>query len=132
VFLSQRSLDAAAHAFRHDDCATAIDRGLDSIETLPVRPEPYRIVGLCDVRLGEPTLAMRAMRSAVHRDPREWRYRYGLAIAQGAAGIDPRPEAARALRLNPHNRLARDLARRVATSSPRDWRSAARSAPVRL
>jgi hypothetical protein len=68
------------------------------------------------------------MRAASDRDPHDWRYAYGLAVAQAFAGGDPREAAARAVRLNPREPQARDLARRLRAADPDRWgRVAARA-----
>jgi hypothetical protein len=73
---------------------------------------------------------VRAMFSAQRRDPRSWRYAYGLAVARALSGSDPRAELAKALRLNPRSRSARDLAQRLRErpSRPAGWRRAAAGA----
>ena len=69
------------------------------------------------------------MEQAVRVDPGSWETYYALAIAQAAAGIDPRPAAERALRMNPLEPLTRQEVREFQTSSPTEWVS--RSAVVR-
>jgi hypothetical protein len=66
------------------------------------------------------------MRRAVDRDPRNWEYRYGLALVRGSAGLDPRAPAREALRLNPNEPRAREAVRRFRTDEPRRWRREAR------
>jgi len=61
----------------------------------------------------------------VRRDPGSWETYYMLAIAQGAAGIDPRPAAERALRMNPHEPLTQRELRELSSSSPTEWVSRA-------
>src|SRR5207344_2745071 len=80
VAQSQAALDASVKAFDRGDCATAIDRALDSLEAEQVRPEPRLILTYCDLRLGQPTLALKEIQAAVDRDPNNWRLRYVLAI----------------------------------------------------
>jgi hypothetical protein len=70
------------------------------------------------------------MESAVARDPRNWQYAYGLAIAQALAGSDPRREIARARRLNPLEPLARDLGRNLRGTDRARWRRAAGEAQI--
>jgi hypothetical protein len=65
------------------------------------------------------------MDAAHARDPDNWEYVYGQAIVAGVSGRDPRPFAARALRLNPLEPLARTLVRDLARA-----RSAARRREV--
>ena len=53
------------------------------------------------------------------RDPDNWHYAYGLAVAQALAGEDPRPAAALARRLNPLEPLTIALERRLRTRQRR-------------
>lgn len=134
VAYSSARLDVAVAAFKRGDCGTAIDAALDADAALPIRPEPLALVAWCDVRAGEPRLGVRMMERAVARDPRSWEYRYGLALVRGAAGLDPRGEAALALALNPLEPLARDAVRRfLSTDDPARWRARALGArlPIR-
>ncbi len=118
---SQRHLDDAEHALYASECAKASSSSLSSIGWLDVRPEPYEVLGFCDIERGVPKLGVAAMKRAVHYDPGSWETYYALALAQGAAGIDPRPAAARALRMNPFEALTRQEVREFRTSSPREW-----------
>lgn len=128
IYLSQRALDRSVAAFQAGDCPTAIDAALDATDVLSVRPEPFEILGYCDVRLGRPNLGVRAMQEAVERDPREWRLRYGLALVRGAAGMSPRAAARRAYRLNPREELTRDARAAFRTGDPQKWKRRALSA----
>ena len=80
---------------------TAIDDALTATERFGTRPEPWMVLGYCDARLGQYALARRAMDAARSRDPNNWQYAYGQAIVYGVSGLDPRPYAHEALRLNP-------------------------------
>jgi hypothetical protein len=72
---------------------------------------------------------VQAMRAARERDPDNWQYAYGVALAQARAGRDPRPAAALALRLNPREPVARAFARNLRDAPEREWpRVAARAA----
>ena len=122
VFLSEGPLRDGARALASGDCVRAVDRSLDSIAAIGSRAEAYALLAYCDVRLGQTGLAVRAMGNAVRRDPRNWEFRYGLALVRGAAGRDPRSAARAALRLNPREQLARDAVRRFATDDPAAWR----------
>ncbi|HEV2771098.1 MAG TPA: O-antigen ligase family protein [Solirubrobacteraceae bacterium] len=123
IFLSDGPLRESARAFERGDCAVAVERGLDAVEALASRPEPYAILGYCDVRLGVPLLGVQAMEKAIARDPRNWDYHYGLALVRGAAGLDPRPAARRALELNPRAGMAITAVRRLAEADgPQEWR----------
>jgi hypothetical protein len=121
VWASEGKLRDAQAAFARGDCPAAIDAALDSLGTLSVRSEPSELIGYCDLRAGANALGVRAMRAARAHDPRNWRYAYGLALAQARAGEDPRAQARAALRLNPREPLARSLVRRLRASPPRRW-----------
>jgi hypothetical protein len=128
VVLSQARLDDATRAFKVDDCTTTVDESLSSIGLLGIRPEPFELVGYCDLRAGQAQLAVRAMESARTRDPHDWQYAYGLAIAQAFDGQDPRRMAALARRLNPQEPLAQELDEALRRSGPGRWpRVAARA-----
>jgi O-antigen ligase len=120
--LSEVHVHRAAVAFQRGDCAEAVDESLAAAERLDVRPEPYEVMAFCDVRAGLPQLAVRAAENAVERDPRNWEMRYTLALARGAAGLDPRAEAREAARLNPREPLTQDAVKRFDTRSPQEWR----------
>ena len=127
---SQSGLDRATRAFREADCATAVDGALDSLGTLRVRPEPYELLGYCNLRARQFPLALAAMQAAHRRDPSNWEYAYGLAVAQALDGEDPRPAAALALRLNPRDVRAEELHSAFARGGPRRWARAAARARV--
>jgi len=118
---SQRPLDDAERALYASHCTAASSAALSSIGWLDVRPEPYEILGFCDVQRGLPRQGIAAMREAVRLDPGSWETYYALALAQAAAGIDPRSNAAKALRLNPLEPLTRQAARELNVASPTEW-----------
>jgi len=107
ILFSQSHLQNSARAFGRGDCATAVHQARSSIDALAVRPEPYQILGYCDLQQGRPDAAVAAMTKASAQEPQKWEYHLGLAIAQASAGLDPRPEAARALQLNPRDAYTR-------------------------
>jgi hypothetical protein len=128
VVSSQPVLGDARSAFVRGDCGTAVDRSLAALERLSVWPEAYEILGYCNLRGDQPELAVRAMRAAHDRDPDDWQFAYGLAVAQALAGEDPRPMAAVAERLNPQADLPADLADRLRAAPRARWpRIAARA-----
>jgi O-Antigen ligase len=128
MLLSQRQLNRASDAFDRGDCGAAIDAALSASDTAPMRPEGYELLALCDVRLGQPRLAVQAMRKAIDRDPENWRMHYEMALARGAARLDPRRAAQRALGLNPQEPLAQRAVRRFDTDRASKWRRRALSA----
>jgi Flp pilus assembly protein TadD len=114
-------LSDSQDAVRAGNCRKAVDRAADSISTLQIRPEPYEVLGLCQVKDGRPGFAVQALLRATKRDPDNWRYHYELAAAQGAAGIDPRPELLEARRLNPHNPELNDVIRSIPPGQTANW-----------
>jgi Flp pilus assembly protein TadD len=108
---SQPPLDRAVSAFARRDCPAAIDAALTATERFGTRPEPWQVLGYCDARLGQFALARRAMDAARSRDRNNWQLAYGQAIVYGVSGLDARPYAAEALRLNPLDENARALVR---------------------
>jgi hypothetical protein len=113
ILISQGDLNRGVRAFKRGDCGTAIDASLDSLDVLGVRPDPFELIGYCDARAGQAGLAVRAMREAQQRDPHNWQFAYGLAVAQALAGQDPVAAMHEARRLNPLSSLTRDLERRL-------------------
>src|SRR4051794_15708829 len=131
VAFSQAQIGSALADFEHNDCPAAIDRALSARDTLSLRPEPYEVLGFCDVRLGSPRLAVTVMQKAVVGDPDWWESRYALALARGAAGLDPRPAATVARRLNPLSELTKTLSERLRTArTPAQWRRIALSSDL--
>jgi O-antigen ligase len=118
---SQTRLGQAEHALYASDCAAATPAALSSIGWLDVRPEPYEVVGFCDIERGRPRLAITAMREARSHDPGSWETHYALAIAQASAGVDPRANIEQALRMNPLERLTREAAKELHGSNPTEW-----------
>jgi O-Antigen ligase len=123
--LSQHQYDNMTRAFVNGDCTTATSKARSAISTLSVRPEPYEILGYCDLDRGSSVQAVDALRKAVKRDPDYWEYHYGLATAQGAAGLDPRPAARQAWRENPRESLTKDLVRFFRTGNSAGWKRGA-------
>jgi O-antigen ligase/polysaccharide polymerase Wzy-like membrane protein len=127
---SQAALESASAAFHSGNCRAAIDDALASRDALSVRAEPFELIGYCDVRVGADTLAVQAFRAARSRDPDNWRFAYGLAIALARAGQDPRAQAADAARLNPREAAAGDLVDAFRQAGRRGWARAAAQAKL--
>jgi hypothetical protein len=126
VGVSQERLDESVEELTEGDCREAVAEARGSLALLPVRARPHEIIGFCAARDGRAAAGVRPLRRAVERDPRNWEYHYGLAIARGSAGLDPRPAARTALRLNHFHVLTRDAWRRFDRGrDPRSWRAAA-------
>ena len=127
LMLSQYRLQAAAKAFDAGSCRSATKEAVSSINILGNRPQPYQIVGYCDLDSGRVNEAVAAMQKAVEQEPRSWEYHFGLSIAQGYAGIDPHREMAVASALNPREDLVRQgLAAYAGKTTPSEWLIAAK------
>ena len=122
VIRSQSALDRATTALEQDDCGTAVDQALASLDDLRLRAEPFEVLGWCDVRAGEFRLAVGAMRAAQARDPDYWQYPYGLAVASAFADEDPRPAVRRAVELNPLDEQTAALKRAFRGDDPAAWK----------
>jgi O-Antigen ligase len=127
VMASENRLDQSANAFGHDDCNSAVHAANEARSLLGQRPQPYEIIAYCRLRQGRERDGVLELQQAVERDPENWEYRYGLAVALGATGLDPRPEARAALALNPRDPEAKDAVRRFATNHVVIWKRQARS-----
>jgi hypothetical protein len=126
IFSSQAWLDRADEAYARGSCTAASDDARSSISALGARPEPYELLGYCAIRHGQPRQAIADMHKAIDRDPHNWNFRYGLALARAAAGLDPRPEIRQARDMNPLEPLVRDAEKRFATDRPLLWKHRAR------
>jgi hypothetical protein len=67
------------------------------------------------------------MDQAIARDPQNWVYRYGLALAQAADGRDPRPVLAYAEALDPLEPMIQTAVSTLRGGNPRSWPRAART-----
>jgi O-antigen ligase len=127
VGLSQTDLNRSFNALERGNCGRAQHYAEKAASVLALRPEPHAVLAYCDAGRA----AVAEMELAVRRDPRNWELRYGLAIVRGAAGLDPRREARRALRLNPREELTQDVVKRF-SGRRKTWRREALSAPLPL
>jgi hypothetical protein len=128
LLISQDRLETAASAFEQNNCTRASSAAISTINVLAIRPEPYQILGYCDLAAGRAQDAVAAMRKAVHYESVNWEYHWGLAIAEGYAGIDPRPEVATAARMNPQEALVSQALPAFRAASAAGWLSAAKTA----
>ena len=127
VTISQGKMSQAVQTFtRHGDCPVVIRQADDAISVLGTRPDAYRLKGYCQARLGRTGQAVSSMRQAVDRDPDNWEFRYSLAVAEAAAGKDPRPAAREALSLDPLEYATQDLVSRFRAGDRKAWRREAR------
>ena len=132
MWRSQTRLADAGKAFDEGNCNATIDAALDSLSAVGQRAEPWELIAYCDVRLGQPKLAIGAAEAAVRRDPDNWEYHYALALVRGAAREDPRRAAADALRLNPEQSEAQEAVKAFRTDRPAQWERRARRLPLYL
>jgi tetratricopeptide (TPR) repeat protein len=125
ILFSQSNLDASSRALGKGNCGRARSEAFKSIDSLSLRPEPYRIVGYCDLQQGRPADAVEAMQKALDNSPRNWESHYGLALALASAGRDPRPEIDRALAMNPLEELLKTASTSFGKApTPDGWRRA--------
>lgn len=130
VGISQSHLDDAVAAIKARDCRKAEHSARASTHALGFRPEPYEVLGYCAIQDGQPAAAVADFRRAVSHDPRNWEYRYGLAVARAAAGQDPSPDLRASQRLGPYQVLPDDAVQLFSTRDPRLWQRRALLAPL--
>jgi hypothetical protein len=129
IMASERSARAAKQALERGDCATATRKAQSAADILSVRSEPHEVLGYCALRDGRAGEGLAAMRTAVERDPHNWRVHYGLSLALAVSERDPRPAIKVARRLNPLESLAYDVSDSFSkTTDPQSWRRRALSA----
>jgi len=125
VAASQARIAESVRAYEAGDCLTAVEKANTSLGALGSRPEPFEVIGYCNARLGQGGESEAAMTAAIDRDPRNWEYRYGLALVRAGAGRDPRAAARAALELNPREPRAQEAAEAFGRADePREWRRA--------
>jgi O-antigen ligase len=127
VMVSEARLDESAKAFERGNCAKAIDAADSARAALDERAQPHEMIGYCRLRQGRPRQGALELEKAISRDPDNWEYHYDLALARGAAGLDPRPEARAALRLNPLDPEAKNAVRSFHTNDSGAWKGKART-----
>jgi hypothetical protein len=121
IGVSYQRLRVSGRAFAAGNCVKARQSAFSSISLLSVRPEAYEIIGFCDLQIGFPVEGLAAAKKAESYEAGNWNYSYGLAIALAENGLDPRPAAERALRLNPLQPIVRDEVAAFATDARRSW-----------
>ena len=125
VATSYARLQSGGQALVREDCVSAKRDALSSLSLSAERPQAYAIVGVCDLEQGFAQAAVPAMAEAASLEPQSWEGHFWLAVARAAAGLDPHAEIARAIALNPLEAGLRNAARRLGSSSPRQWERAA-------
>ncbi len=130
VAVSDKDLNKSITAFTTGDCQAAAQDAEATISALPSRPQSYAILGYCEIVRDRPTAAIDDLRAAAGRDPQNWRYQYGLALATATAGRDPSAPLATADRLNPQEPMVQNAVKRLIGPSPQDWRLEATGLPM--
>jgi O-antigen ligase len=128
TMLAQSHIANASDAFYGGDCDVAQREALDAIQRLATRPEPYEILGYCDMQQGRAQAAVTAMQRAVDKQPDSWEPRFGLALARAYGGSDPRADLAVASMLNPRESIVKDARGQFAKATSPEQRQAAASA----
>jgi hypothetical protein len=130
MIVSTDSLARSISAFKSGDCKEARDHAETSLDALGSQPQAEAVLGYCDALGGRERVAIAEMKDAVRLDPHHWRYRYGLAVVRGMAGLDPRSDLAVARRLNPRGELlSTGVPARLADARRARWRSLSGRAP---
>jgi hypothetical protein len=125
IGVSYQRLRVSGEEFSAGNCVSARQSALSSLSLLAARPEPYEILSFCDLQLGFPVEGVQAAQKAVHYDPNNWNYRYGLAIALAENGVDPRSAAGQALRLNPRETIVEQEVAAFSNTGPNGWEQVA-------
>lgn len=134
------ALMTVAHARLHDSvealaadaCGRARAEAHASIDAIDAGPRPYEVLAMCSARAGEAAASVESARAAVARDPDSWEPHYALALAQGAAGRDPRRQIAVAATLSPQRPLLEEAAAALRGGGPEHRRRVAFSLPFAL
>jgi hypothetical protein len=121
---SERRVDRALTRLEARDCAGAVDEAQAARAVLHHQPEPPAIMAICAAAAGRHREARYAITKAIDLDPRDWQYRFDLAVLNAAAGQDPSRAIAAARQLNPRSSALLGSADGVGT--------AGRTTPVRL
>lgn len=132
VAISQGKLDSSVRKFDEGNCGGASREALSAIHVLSVRPDPYQVIGFCDMIEGQDALAVSMLETAVKRDEGEWESWYGLAVVQAAAGQDPRAAALKADELAPNEPLAEEGNDLFTEGNPKIWKAGRNGPPSPL
>lgn len=126
IAVSEARLENARATLRAEDCEASRREARAAADAMPPRAEPYELLAYCELDDARYVSAVTEMQKAASRDPLNWRYRWGLAIAKGAAGNGAGAllDTQRARRLNPREPLINQV---VPPRRARDWRQAAPS-----
>src|SRR3954447_3067599 len=123
---SQSRLNDGLFAFQHWNCPNAVSDVRNSLNWVASRTEAYQIMAYCQIVGDYPVQGLQAAQKARRYDPHNWETDAWLAVAQAAAGRDPRPAINRAVVRTPRLTDLRQMQRYLKGSKPSDWR---RNAP---
>ena len=99
--IAQARLQSSIDALDAGRCGQASARARAAISASDTGAVPYEVLAMCAARAGDGGAAIRWGQLAVAHDPQFCEPHYVLALAEGAAGVDPRAQAAAALSDDP-------------------------------
>lgn len=131
VALGQTDLRESIDALSAGNCVKAQRAAQDATSEINIGPRPYEVLAMCAARRKEGKTAVNWAKRAVKQDGDSWETHFVLALAQGTAGIDPRPETRIAREANPRAYLPQ-TALAAFGDSPQQWRATARVLPFAM
>jgi hypothetical protein len=132
VAIAESHLHKGLAAFRGHNCPAAEKAAREAHAAFGVLASPLMLLGYCAAISGDAALAVHSEEQAVSRDPDNWTARYALATVRAAEGLDPRPAAGAAQRLNPLEPLVVNMVHALRGSDPQGWRHQVSTVPVIL
>jgi hypothetical protein len=123
VIGSQSRLNDGLGAFQSGSCPDAVSDVRDSLRWIASRTEAYQVMAYCQIINDYPVQGLQAAEKAHRYDPHNWETDAWLAVAQAAAGQDPRPAIQRAVVRNPKLTDLRQIRRYLDGSKPSEWRA---------
>ncbi len=130
--LAQAHLRDSIDALDANACASARADAHSAISAFDTGPRPYEVLAMCAAREGEAGASVRWARTAVAHDRDSWEPHYVLALALGAARLDPRRQIEIARESNPERPLLEEAAVALRGGNPERWRRAARVLPFAM
>ncbi len=127
--IAQSHLQGSVEALNRDACTSAQADAHDAISSSDTGPRPYEVLAMCAARRDDSRAAVRWAKRAVVEDPESWEPHYALALAEGAAGLDPRPQVRTAGESDPRSPLLHRAVAAFRGASPARWRNIARTLP---
>jgi O-antigen ligase len=121
--IADAQLGRGVTAFNEGNCPAAVADARASTSAMSSLPEAYAILGYCAIRSGSARVAVAEMNQAVKRDPQNWLYYYGLALADASARRDPHAAIRQAKLLNPMDEMVQGLAIRLRGDNPSRWQA---------